>query len=254
MGQFFTTTTDCRIGPLGNVQFAADDLLFDWTAVQIPKGAASLSSITGYVMGLDEANQASSKIIDLYFAKSIDAVAPSSMGTVNSALTIAGTAAFRRNLIGYISLDLDERTDSTDPLTSYNALGISFNDTKNTFVYPMVMQGEAEGSTSDGFQTIYVAGIAQGTFNFGTGVLIAGEHAADDLTVTVDGNNANGTFSVGDEIVAANAANGAGEVAIGKITALTDTVITVDAAPNTVTDDFEVLPKHPLRLILGWSY
>lgn len=254
MGQFFTTTTDCRVGPLGNVTFGADDVMFDWTAIQIPKGAASLSSISGYVMGLDESNQATGKIVDLYFAKSIDGVAPSSMGTVNSALNLAGTAAFRRNLIGYMSLDLDERTDSTDGLISYNAIGVSFNNAVNNFSNPMVMEAEADGSTSNGFQTIYIGGISQGVFNFGTGVLINGTHSADDLTITVDGNNANDTFSVGDEIVAANASNGTGEVAIGKITALTTTEITVDAAPNGITDDFEVLPKHPLRLILGWSY
>lgn len=248
---FFTTTTEPVIST-GATAFAADDAMFDWTPIQIPKGACALASISGYMMGLNGSNQASSAIIDLYFARSVDGVAPPTIGTINSTITAANAVAFRRHLIGYMSLDMDERTDSTDPLVSYNAFGTNFNSTKNPSYNPIIMEAEAEAK-ADGFQTIYVAGAAQAALDFGTGVLCAGENAADNLAIVVDNGSGSAsialnTLAVGDEIVISN------DTAIGKITALTNTLITVDAAPNVLADNSEIVPKFPLRLVFGWEY
>jgi len=249
--KFFTTTTEPVITS-GATAFGADDAMFDWTPIQIPKGSCALASISGYIMGKNGDDQATGGIIDLFFARSIDGVAPPTIGTINSAISKANAVAFRRHLIGYMSLDMDERTDSTDPLASYNAFGLAFNSTINNSYNPIIMEAEAEAK-ANGFQTIYVAGASQAAFDFGTGVLCAGEHAADDLTIVIDNGSgaasiALNTLAVGDEIVISN------DTAIGKITALTNVLITVDAAPNILADNAEIVPKFPLRFRFGWQY
>lgn len=248
---FFTTTTEPVI-TTGATAFGADDAMFDWTPIQIPKGSCALASISGYIMGKNGDDQATSGIIDLFFARSINGVAPPTIGTINNAISKANAVAFRRHLIGYMSLDMDERTDSTDPLGSYNAFGLAFNSTINNSYNPIIMEAEAlSGDT--GFQTIYVAGASQAAFDFGTGVLAAGENAADNLAVVIDNGSgaasiALDTFAIGDEVVLADGKR------IGTITALTNVLMTVDAAPVVIVNDAEILPKFPLRFIFGWQY
>mgnify|MGYP003675961869 FL=1 len=248
---FFTTTTEPVI-TTGATAFTADDAMFDWTPIQIPKGSCALASISGYIMGKNGDDQATSGILDLFFAKSINGVAPPTIGTINSGISKANAVAFRRHLIGYMSLDMDERTDSTDPLASYNAFGLAFNSTVNNSYNPIIMQGEAlSGDT--GFQTIYVAGAAQAGFDFGTGVLCAGENAAGNLAIVIDNGSgaasiALDTFAIGDEVVLAD------DTRIGTITALTNVLMTVDTAPATLADNAELVPKFPLRLTFGWEY
>ena len=64
---------------LGNVQFTAGDLLFDWTAFNIPIGSVELKEVSGYIMGTDTASQ-NGELFNLVFAKSINGVAPTSLG------------------------------------------------------------------------------------------------------------------------------------------------------------------------------
>jgi len=147
---------------------------------------------------------------------------------------------------------MDERTDSTDPLASYNAFGLAFNSTVNNSYNPIIMQAEAlPGDT--GFQTIYVAGASQAAFDFGTGVLCAGENAADNLAIVIDNGSGGAsialdTFAVGDEVVLAD------DTRIGTITALTNVLMTVNTSPATLADNAEIVPKFPLRLTFGWEY
>jgi len=248
---FFTTTTEPVITS-GATAFGADDAMFDWTPIQIPKGSCALASISGYIMGKNGDDQATGGIIDLFFARSINGVAPPTIGTINSAISKANAVAFRRHLIGYMSLDMDERTDSTDPLASYNAFGLAFNSTINNSYNPIIMDAEAlSGDT--GFQTIYVAGAAQAAFDFGTGVLCAGENAADNLAIVIDNGSgaasiALDTFAIGDEVVLAD------DTRIGTITALTNVLMTVDTVPATLADNAELVPKFPLRFRFGWEY
>jgi len=251
VNKYFTTMVEPAI-TTGATAFAADDAMFNWTAIRIPKGACALTSLSGYIMGKNGDDQATAMIVDLFFAKSVNGAAPPSIGTINSTITAANAVAFRRHLIGYMSLDMDERTDATDPLVSYNAFGTGFNGTKNPEYNPIILQGEIETGDA-GYQTIYVAAAAQGALDFGTGVLCAGENAADNLAITIDDGSggasiALNTFAVGDEVVLAN------DTAVGTITALTSTRMTVDASPNILADNSEILPKFPLRLIFGFEY
>ena len=67
-----------------DIPFTADDILFDWQAVDVPNGTISLDSVTAYMVGEDGGGQAD-KDFSLVFAKSIAGVAPTTLGSVNAA-------------------------------------------------------------------------------------------------------------------------------------------------------------------------
>ena len=239
---------------LGNLAFDGGDLLFDWTAVEIPLGSVELKDVSGYIMGTDAASQAG-ELFNLVFAKSIDGVAPTSLGTINSAVSSVNSMLCRNNIIGYYNIDFGEQADAVlDSMVSYNVFGSNYSTTTSPNFQGLILEGEPAGATRAGFQTIYVAGIAEAAFNFGTGVLIAGTHAAEDLTIVVDGNDADEVFAVGDVIYAANAASGADAIRDLIITAVAEELITVSSAEQEITDDFEVVPKNPICLRFGFSY
>ncbi len=238
---------------LGNLVFSAGDVLFDWTAFEIPLGTVELKDVSGYIMGTDTASQ-QGELFNLIFAKSINGAAPTSLGTINSAVDSVNTMLCRNNIIGYYSVDFGEQADAVlDSMISYNVFGSNFSTGTNPNFQGLVLEGEPAGATRAGYQTIYVAGVAESSLNFGTGVLIAGTHSADDLTVVVDGNDADEVFAVGDVIYAANASSGADATADMTITAVAEELITVSSAP-AITDDFEVVPKNPISLRFGFEY
>ena len=238
---------------LGNLAFTAGDLLFDWVPFEIPLGSVELKDVSGYIMGTDAGAQAG-ELFNLVFAKSTNGVAPTSLGTVNSAISSANSMLCRNNIIGYYSVDFGEQADAVlDSLISYNVFGKNYSTGTNPNFQGLVLEGEPGGATRAGHQTIYVAGIAEAGFNFGTGVLIAGTHSADDLTIVVDGNDADKVLAVGDVIYAAAAADGTSATADMTITAVGEELITVSSAP-AITDNFEVVPKNPISLRFGFEY
>ena len=118
----------------------------------------------------------------------------------------------------------------------------------------MLYNDDASDPATEGYQTIYVAGFAVTSIDFGTNILIAGEHAADDLTIVVDGTpGADGVFCVGD-IITAFHDDGSAEKAIGTVTALSDNLITVDAAPVIIPDNHEVCNLSPITFRMGLEY
>ena len=99
MGKYFTVEIkpDIVNGDISNIQDAdtsdldvgASDLIFDWTAVDMPKGCSKLVSVTAIVNAENGAYAAGSLTdYELIFAKSINGVAPTSLGAVNAVTTI----------------------------------------------------------------------------------------------------------------------------------------------------------------------
>ena len=227
-----------------NIAFGAGDLLFDWTAFEIPNGAAVLQDISGYIMGTDGGSQGG-ELFQLIFAKAIDGTPPPSLGTINSSLAADNTMTSRNHIIGYQSIDFGERADAVlDSMVSYNVFGANFSTTTPYVHQPIVLQGDrAEGLASKGFQKIYVAGVSESTINFGTGVLANGNTVHPDNTLAVDGTTAPNVFAIGDAIYSANASTGASVVDIGTITAVVSGTITVDYGTNsgiTITNNHEI--------------
>ena len=240
-----------------NIAFGAGDLLFDWTAFEIPNGAAVLQDISGYIMGTDGGAQ-DGELFNLIFAKAIDGTPPPSLGTLNGTLSSVSTMTSRNHIIGFQSVDFGERADAVlDSMVSYNLFGTNFSTTTPYVHQPIVLQGDrAEGLANKGFQKIYVAGVSEGNFNFGTGALANGSTSHPDTTIAVDGQNATTVFAVGDAIYSATTGGGS-VVDIGTITAVDVNTITVDYGTNTgitITNNHEICHTNPISIRLGLQY
>ena len=252
-GKYFDTGWVRTLTPVTNqigtgsedAAFADKDIVFDWVAIDIPKGTHRIVDACIAVQGNHGARQAE---VDwqLWFAKPIDGVAPSSLGTPNAGVTGTG---HRNNMLGVMVIN---STQSASDVYAYNSFMSSGNvssgggDSPNTGI---IVNGEKMTDTSEGFHRIYVAGLTMGALNFSTNVLLNQGSNQDatttTTTLTVDGAHATKVFSVGDTIQAMDLA------AIGTITALTTTSITVDKCEAALTDDDEILTTSPVRIKLG---
>ena len=169
--------------------FADNDVLFDWTAFDIPKGASRLISATIVAKTAD--GTTNSQAINLYFAKSIDNVAPSSIGTIHAGA--AGTGYFN-NILGFIQ---SEETDGSYPSLGYVSVS-NFNNNRMGPL-PMVLTGEPDSGTNVGFDKLYLAATSvDGTPTFASTVQCDGIQATTQNILTVKTINAQRVFAAGD--------------------------------------------------------
>ena len=237
-------------GNVQNTQFGNNDILFDWTAFDLPKGSALLKTVTAIIRGEDGVASTNQQHIHLFFARSVDGVAPESLGTVNS--TAAGTGFFNKIIGGTVLDKADAIIDGIDAIHIYQ-LGHSGTNTQGL---PEIAFSTEDFSTATykGSERYYIAAIHHGGtgFNFTTGVLLnQGSDqatATGSTTLTVDGTDARKVFSVGDVMIDTSNAT------IGTVTAVaSDTSITVDAVANAITDDDELLVQSPVGLQLSFQ-
>ena len=241
------------VNKMGNVAFTADDVLFDWISFEIPRGTCAIKSVFATVAGTDGA-AGNDRDMDLLFAQAVNGVAPPSLGDSNDAKNVIKTIAARPWIIGFKGVDASELEDSGDGLVSYNVLGIGRGSIDTFTPYnQIILEGEPEYGSTNGYQTIWVAGIAQGAMDFGTGVDIAGNNAVDNLAIDVDGVDADDVFAIGDAVIAFDS-DGSGETTIGNVTAVTDAIVTVDAAGTLIADDDELCHLNPMVFRFGFEY
>ena len=225
--------------------FEDGDVLFDWHAIDIPKGSARVQGITVVMNGSNGSRQ-TERDIQFVFAKSVNGVAPPTLGVVNATATSLGT---QNHIIGAFVVDSTVIT-RLDPYSVFGANAGS--DPKNGMHLP-VLEGE-ESTTQKGFQTIYVGGFATGALNFDTNVKANGAiDASADLanTIVVDTVDARKAFSVGDLVYAL----GTDTQIPGKVESVTDTLITFDTTNSTVdvADNDEILCATPIKIILHFE-
>ena len=250
---YLTPEIKPQINKMGNVAYNADDVLFDWTAFEIPVGTCALRSLTVKVMGT-EAVAANAIDVDLYFAKSINGVAPPTLGDANDAKNIIKTSAVKPYIMAYLGIDASELEDSLDSLVGYNIFGQGIGGSPDPTNKIVMLEGEPAYNSTQGYQTIWVACLAgPGAQDFGTGCIVAGAHSADDLTIVIDGVDADDVFAIGDTLIAFDA-DGSGETTIGNVTAVAADLITVDAAPNIIADDDEICNLSPITFQFGFEY
>tara|TARA_R110000765_G_scaffold158008_2_gene261501 strand:- start:477 stop:1292 length:816 start_codon:yes stop_codon:yes gene_type:complete len=251
--------------------FAADDLLYDWTRFEIPVGTARLVSVSAWIQGTDGA--AANEIdADIYFAKSIDGVDPPSLGSSNAAITNTSAVRARPHMIASARWDATELADLGGAFTSFNfytgellAGGASAVNSKSA---PIILEGEraerttyvAAGETvsgSTGYQTLYIAASAQGVFNFGTAMLIDnGDGYAVDFEgdINLDGTAGTIIAAPGDFLIAGN--DGAH---LGVVKTISDdgshTTLTIDGGLDMgIQDGDEIVLRNPIVYVLGFEY
>tara|TARA_R100001015_G_scaffold17470_1_gene9629 strand:- start:42 stop:839 length:798 start_codon:yes stop_codon:yes gene_type:complete len=237
-----------------NNPMQAGDLVFDWTEFYIPKGASKLENVSMYMNGIDGGVCAAGDF-HLIFARDIDGVAPVSAGTINAAgMTTATNLA--SNFLGGVVLEGTAAGVGKVKGPSHGSLygltrGGGTNNGGGPIQANLLVDGE-ETLARPGFQRVYVCGVADGAFGFGTGVTADGAVTSDTATsFDVTGTNAMKIFQVGDTVHLHDVND-----ALGTVKAVTSTSIELNAAIANGTDIAnadEIINANPIKILLGFS-
>ena len=152
--------------------FVDGDVLFDWTAFNVPKGAHKLVGMQAVIRGVNGAAQTFA--INAYFAKSINGVAPSSIGEIHASANKSVTAA--HNYLGALQAeeDLPGQLD-LDNLSILRFAGGSIPAKTNIGESGLVLQGEPDSGINVGYDKLYIAGTTpDGDASFSTAVETTG--------------------------------------------------------------------------------
>ena len=261
MGKYLVTVAPNLDGTNSLTPYNNNDLLFDWTPFHIPgKNAAELKSINIIMPGtnVDISSNENELDFELFFAKSINGIAPPSLGTVNSGTSDkAITMACKNNILAWRSISHAAMEDAGRHLLHYNIWSEN-GQTTTVNIYnraSTILQGEGDGPDAiQGYQTLYIAAFASGAFDFGTGVIKDGAQAATTTTttlaVTSGGVDADEAFCVGDILIAGTDGAKIGTVVNGT---LSNTAVTVDKVEEALANTDEICVRNPIKFHLGFE-
>ena len=262
MGKYFNVDVipDCIAGDVsennGTDDVGGGDIIFNWTAVDVPKGSCLLKSIVGYVNAEDGAYGSGSLTdYELLLAKSVNGVAPPSIGAINAAQT--GCGELRHHIVGGVRLE----SEANKGTLSKTTLGVVYTSppggtAANTSIGPqMVIDLEPESGTNVGYDKLYVAGFQVSGRNYGTGVLLnestIDASANPTSTIIVDGVDATKIFSIGDQVYVADL----NTPIPGVLTKVEPLLLTFSETNSTVdiSNNDELLNANPIRLKFGFE-
>ena len=231
----------------GDAVFGAADILFDWTAVDIPVKTTAIVDALVYMIGTDGGAQADVDF-NLLIAKSLDGVAPTSLGNVNGGRT--GCFELSQVLIGCMKFEGD--TNRVGILHVGLGSIFHFNGSGNNGQHgPICIQPEPNPGLSGSAELnrIYVAGIAGGVFNFSTGVKPDAQATTSTATISVDGVDPRKCFQVGDTVY-----TNTDDTALGTVKSLASGSIVLNAnLAAQVEDNEEIVNANPIRIQLGFE-
>jgi hypothetical protein len=248
MGKYFTVEVKPTITASKQASMADGDVLFDWTAFDVPKGAVKLTNLTALIRGNDGAPQ-TARDINFYFAKSADGgnTAPSSLGTLSA--TADGTGYYNQLLT---KVHIEASGDYGTGLDFMSIATTGHGAANNQGNLNIVLQGEEGSGTNVGYDKLYVGATAGGSLDFSTGSLLnmgSGQAVATTATtLTTDGTDARQVFAVGDVIHAADDAVAGTVTAVGSATA-----VTVDAVAGALANNDELYVLSPITLKLSFE-
>ena len=244
-------------GSLFNAATGGTDIVFDWSPMLIPSGSCVIKSISGTIMGT---NGAAANGVDfrLYFAKSINGAAPSSFGTAHAGQGVNQAAAFRRNILGAILVDMSA-IDDADNLIAYQVIQSKLTNASSTageLRADIMLQGEANVTTT-GYQTIYVAMEAANAYDFGTDVdlamagsaVVAADTTGASVALTTSGTDPRLVFQPGDSIVGST-----GTVEMEVVSVDGATTMTVKNVSAQIDHGEQLIHKNPITLSFGCEY
>ena len=262
MGKYFNVDVipDCIAGDVSDNNggdVGAGDIIFNWTAVDVPKGGSAICSISAVVNAEDGAYGVGSLTdYELLFAKSVDGTAPPSLGDINAAQTTCGE--LRHHIIGSTRLESTAAVGTISKTAFHvvymNSAPNTGNSTNTGGSVPIVMDLEPESGTNVGYDKLYVAAFQVAARNYGTGVLADGAvdaSSAQSTTITVKTVDATKLFSVGDQVYVMDL-----DTPIpGTLTKVEATTLTFSEANTTVdiADGDELLNANPIRIKLGFE-
>tara|TARA_R100000458_G_C8263323_1_gene238623 strand:- start:1112 stop:1864 length:753 start_codon:yes stop_codon:yes gene_type:complete len=249
MGKYFSTRIKPTLPVAGQIQsdasdlvFAGGDIMFDWTAFEIPRGTARLIDVSIIMRGSQTV-----KGMDLFFAKTDPdgSTAPGSLGTVNAT---ANGSGYYRNVIGTVHLASGTFKEDLDNLT----VGSMGHGGGTGQVPSVVLQGVESSGSNPGFDKLYIGGtVSAGSgYNFSTGVVADGAVSAGAArNFDVKTVSALNFFDVGDTVHVHDS-----DTAIGTIKSLTATNIILETVTGVaIADEDEIINASPIELILSFE-
>ena len=246
MGKYFTVEIKPTIPPVTAGQdeaYGDNELLFDWYAFDVPKGTSRLISADVEIRPKADAGASVNEIdADYIFAKTVNGNAPTSLGTVNGALTADLNSS--NAIIGYLASgawDAHEiHLDST-----------AFIMGRKTSMTSLFFTGEPDSGTNVGYDRFYVAAIAAGAFDFRSGITI-NNGTLDGNVFTVDGVDPRLSLAAGDTIIAKTAADATVSKTLGVIKSMADanTITLETTTENAIVDGDFIYNSAPITLRL----
>ena len=256
--KFFTVdvrpTIPASIQHLG--AFSAGDVLFDWTAVQIPKGSALLRSVTALVRPKGDATPTANRFsFDLLFS-STDTV---SLGTLHAATVHTPSNDF----LGRIEFETANYAHGSLQSTAIATSGKGSNsgmDLGPLVLTPKMTDPVNYTYQTPGFDTVYVGAIATDAFDFSSITAIAEDTAAgnaDSQAITTDGTSMDNTehFIAGDVLhIGTSVGEPLADSLIGTVDSVAARTITLTDTSATALVDGDILYNiHPIKLILSFE-
>ena len=196
MGKYFNVTVKPTIlASKLAVVYGSGDVVFDWHAVDIPKGASKLVGVTA-ILRKKHGTVSNEHPFSLVYAKSINGVAPTSIGTSNATASGVG---YYNNLIGKSSfIAKDFISNQMDSGTQIATLQQGGADSERP---SQVIECEPNSGTNVGYDKLYVAMLAEGAFDFTTAALLDDDvdiSGNNGTLTTLDGTACNLVFAPGD--------------------------------------------------------
>jgi len=243
MGMNFTVEKQLTIAASKqHTAFTSGDLMVDWTALQIPKGASKLLSAVALVRPKGDATPTDNNFgFTLLFSKTNTV----SLGTVNAQSTFRPS----NDIIGALSFDANNYAVTSLKSTAVATLG---NDSDNP-APPLILQGDPTTGSNVGYDEIYVAMLAEGSFDFTSinAVNETGFSAGAQTVITMDGTgmDVREHFAVGDVLHAQDDAVLGTVASADSATQLTLTAANTDA----IAEDDIIYNINPVKIILGFE-
>ena len=240
---------------IGNQVPAATDnpidnngLLFDWMAIDVPKGVNMLRSVSAYIMGEDGATQNAASFT-LVFAKTIDNVAPGTLGDTGA----VQSACFElpKHYIGCVKLGGANNEGSFPGVFGRMYTSTSGADSDGVAGYgtPLVLPLEDSSGTNVGYDKLYVAGFSEGGMDFSTGVKPTAQATTSTATMAVDGVDPRKCFQIGDTVY-----TNTDDTALGTVKSMASDSIVLNAnLAAQVEDNEEIVNANPIRITLGFE-
>ena len=254
VNKYYTTTVNPTITPfLQHTAFSDGDILFDWTAFQIPRGSGKLLSATAIIQPKGDAGATANVFpLELWFADDDR----TTMGTVNAALADKPN----RDIIGCLEMSAAGFGGHTMGANSSVSVCISGPavDENHGNQDPIVLTPKVGlDAHNAAYHTLYIGGIAKGAFDFTTINRINETDAADQSVVTMDGSVMDCTehFAIGDTLVATDGSDTANDITLGEVSAVASTQLTFTAATTQAFDEDDfVYVTSPIKIILAFEY
>jgi len=255
--KYFTVTVKPTIpASAQHVAFSDSDLLFDWTAFEIPKGSAKLVNATVLVRPKgNAAPTANDNGFGLVFSSSNTQTLGASNGNITNVPS--------NDFLGAVEFATNSYTPITFNSTCVGTLGRGTGDTEIPMA-PLVLTPNlnALSTTTPGYDTIYLAGYcASANMDFTSINAIAedtdAEHV-DSKVITMDGSgmDVREHFIAGDVVhIGTSVGTPAADSLIGTVaSADSATQITLeDVSPTALVDGDILYNIHPVRIILQFE-